>query len=157
MMQTDHPGEAVAAFQQAVTLSPGYAEGHYNLAQVFMSVGRHADAAAALRDAIRLRPDWPTAMGALAWLEATTDSSGADPGETVRLAERAADLSRRRDVAVLDALGAAHAAAGQFAEAARVAAEAEALALQTAPHLVPDISARLRMYREGKALVDRDR
>ena len=71
----------------------------------------------------------------------------------MRLATRAAELSHRQDVSILDALAAAYAAADRFPDAVRAAAEAEALAVATAPHLAADIHARLGLYRQRKPLV----
>jgi hypothetical protein len=71
----------------------------------------------------------------------------------MKLATRAADLSGRRDVAILDALAASYAAAGRFDEAARTAEAAERLAIESAPHLVANIRARLARYRSGQPLV----
>jgi Flp pilus assembly protein TadD len=76
-----------------------------------------------------------------------------DPENALRLARRAADLSGGKDVAILDALAAAYAAAGRFAEAARTAEDAVALAEQSAPQLADNIRARLARYRSGRALV----
>ena len=76
-----------------------------------------------------------------------------DPRAAVELAMRAAELSGRQDVAVLDALAAAYAADDRFEEATRTAEEAEALAAEAAPHLVEGIAARLRLYRTGRPVM----
>jgi tetratricopeptide (TPR) repeat protein len=155
LLQTDKPGEAADVIQHAVMLRPGYAEAHYNLAQAYAAAGHARAAADALREALRLRPDWPAAMGALAWLQVTqAERDVYNPGEAMKLATRAADLSGRRDVAILDALAASYAAAGQFDEAARTAEAAERLAIESAPHLVENIRARLARYRSGQPLVN---
>jgi cytochrome c-type biogenesis protein CcmH/NrfG len=154
MLQTDKPAEAADAIQRALVLRPDYAEAHYNLAQAHAAAGHARAAADALREALRLRPDWPAAMGTLAWLQVTqTERDVYNPGEAMKLATRAADLSGRRDVAILDALAASYAAAGQFDEAARTAEAAERLAIESAPHLVANIRARLARYRSGQPLV----
>jgi Flp pilus assembly protein TadD len=154
MLQTGRAHDAVGAIGRAVALFPDYPEAHYNLAQAYSAAGQPQPAVKALREAIRLRADWPAAMGALAWLQVTqSDPEVYDPAEALRLASRAAELSARSDVAILDALAAAHAAAGRFEEAARTAESAEALAVQSAPQLAGNIRARLARYRAGQPLV----
>lgn len=158
LMQTGQVEDAVHSLQRALELRPDYSEAHYNLAQANTSAGKAAAAADEFREALRLRPDWPTAMGALAWLQVTeTDPSVYNPADALRLATRAAEMSGRRDVPILDALAATYAAVGRFPEAVRAAEEAVALATTSAPHLVADIRARLDLYRAGRPLVESQR
>jgi len=152
LMQVGQTKSAVTSMQRAVQLRSDYAEGHYNLAHALSAVGDQIAAVAQFREALRVRPAWPTALGALAWLQATHPDVR-DPEEAVHLASRAAELSENRDVAVLDALAAAYAAAGQFEEATRTAKMAEARAVASAPALVAGIRARLDLYRAGRPLV----
>ena len=59
----------------------------------------------------RTRP----ALASLAWLLATAPEAALrDADQAIRLAERAAELTGRRDASALDVLAAAYAAAGQF-------------------------------------------
>ena len=154
LMQAGSPREAIASMEEALALRPDYAEAHYNHAQALTATGRQADAVAAFRRALGAQPEWPTALGALAWLHATSgDPEVRDPRAAVELATRAADLSGRQDVAVLDALAAAYAADDRFDEATRTAEAAEALAAESAPHLVEGIAARLRLYRTGRPVM----
>jgi spermidine synthase len=61
-------------------------------------------------------------LSGLAWIRATaSDASLRDAADAVRLAERAASLTRHRDLVALDALAAAYASAGRFGEAIRIA------------------------------------
>ena len=77
-----------------------------------------------------------------------------DPGEAVRLASRATELSGGRDPAILDTLAAAYAAAGRFEEAVRTAEAAEALfAAGSAPGPAAEVRARLNLYRAGKPAI----
>ncbi len=67
------------------------------------------------------------------------------------LAERAAELSHRRDPVILDSLGAAYAEAGRFPDA--IGATQQALAL--APHsndpgMVAALRSRLALYQAGR-------
>ncbi|MCE2514460.1 MAG: tetratricopeptide repeat protein [Acidobacteria bacterium] len=154
LMQAGSPREALASIGQALTLRPDYAGAHYNMAHALTATGRQAEAVVAFREALRARPDWPTALGALAWLHATSgDPDVRSPEAAVELAMQAAELSQRQDVAVLDALAAAYAAADRFDEATRTAEAAEALAATSAPHLVEGIAARLGLYRAGRPVI----
>src|SRR5262249_50152891 len=77
------------------------------------------------RAALALRADHPAALAGIAWIEATTwDESLRRDDEMVTFAERAAELSGRRDLSVLDALAAAYAAGGRFDRAVEVARSA---------------------------------
>jgi len=154
LMQTGRPQDAVQELRRTVELRPGYAEGRYNLAQALVSTGQPPAAIVELREALRLRPEWATVMGALAWLQVTTtDPAVHNPEEALQLATRAAELSGRREVAVLDALAAAYAAVGRFPDAVRTAEDAETLARSSAPNALEDIKARLSRYKEGRPLV----
>jgi len=154
LAQAGRSQEAVASLQHAIELQPDYAEAQYNLAHTFIAVGKPSAAAGEFRNALRGRPDWPVALAALAWLQATqADPDVRDPAEAVRLASRAADLTERRDVAVLDALAAAYAAAGRFDEAIRTAEAAVTLAASSAPDLAAAIRARLSLYRAGQPVM----
>ena len=152
VMQTGRPGEAVASLRRAVELDADYSEAHYNLAHALNAAGDPAGALGAFREALRIRPDWPTALGALAWVRAT-HAAVLDPDEALALAERAAELSTRSDVAVLDALAAAYAATGRFDEAVLTAEEAVRAASVSAPGLADGIRARLERYRAGLPVV----
>ena len=104
---------AIAEYRAALAIDPDYAEAHQNLGIVLAEHGRQAEAVPHYRAALRLRPDAPDALGNLAWLLATSeDLSVRRPAEAIALAERACQLTGYRDPGLLDALAAAHAAAG---------------------------------------------
>jgi tetratricopeptide (TPR) repeat protein len=154
LMQTGRPQDAAQELRRTVELRPGNPEGRYNLAQALVSTGQPPAAIVELRKALRLRPEWPTVMVALAWLQVTTtDPAVYNPEEALQLATRAAELSGRREVAVLDALAATYAAVGRFPDAVRTAEDAETLARSSAPNALEDIKARLSRYKEGRPLV----
>jgi len=74
-----------------------------------------------------------------------------NPAAALRLAQRASDLTRSRNPAVLDTLAAARAAGGDFARA--VATAKEALALATAAgkaRFAREIEGRLALYQAGQ-------
>jgi superkiller protein 3 len=52
------PNDAVAAFQQAVTLKPEWPAAQNNLGYAYGSLGKWKEAIAAHKEAIRLKPDY---------------------------------------------------------------------------------------------------
>ena len=152
LLNVGRPGEALAPLLRAAGLDPAYPDPHYNLSQAYVGVGEPAEAGRQLVEALRLRPEWPPAMRDLAWLLATEPGLG-EPGDAVRVAERAAELTGRADPTMLDALAAAYAAAQRFEEAVSTAEAAIALAAPTAPDLAAQIEARLGQYRAGRSLL----
>jgi tetratricopeptide (TPR) repeat protein len=107
--------EALQHLRETLRLDPGNHEAHYNVASIARTRGDLSEAINHFREAVALRPDSMPAVVGLAWLLATApDASLREPGEAVRLAEHATDLTERREPGVLDMLAAAYAAAGQF-------------------------------------------
>jgi Flp pilus assembly protein TadD len=95
-----------------------------------------------LRRAVEISPDSAGALVDLAWLLAASPlDSVRDPGLAVRLAERAVQLTARKDAGALDALAASQAANSDFDRAVDTADAA--LALKPA-----DASA-IQMRRDG--------
>ena len=146
--------EAMIHFERAVALRPDNVEARANLAQLLSNTGRPSAAAAQFRAVLALRPDHVQALSGLAWIQATAaDAALRNPDEAVRGAERAVDLTARRDVAALDALAAAYAAAGRYEDAARIARiglDAAMLAGQTS--VAAQFRQRLEVYRSGQSL-----
>jgi Flp pilus assembly protein TadD len=140
--------EARAEYERAIALRPNNVEAHNNLGRLLILQGDTAAAIREFRQALELRPDWPDALTGLAWAIATT----ADPmlmngAEAVKLAERAAALTDRKNVLAMDALGAAYAAAGRYDEALAAADQAISLAAGAgATQLVLEIRARRDLY-----------
>ena len=146
------PAEAAGHLQQAVRYKPDYAKAHYALGQALLRLGRLAEAAEHYEEAVRLEPDEFGMLNDLAWLRATaTDPGLRDGAAAVRLAERAVELSGRREAGILDTLAAAYAEAGRWAEAVATAEEALALA-QSAnqQQLAAEFQAHRDRYRAGQ-------
>ena len=144
--------EALQHMRAALRLDPANAEAHYNVGSVARSKGELSEAIGQFRQAVALRPDFTPAVMGLAWLLATApDASLREPGEAVRFAEHAVDLTERREPGVLDILGAAYAAAGQFDRA--VSASQAALDLKPAALLAAAIKRRQALYMQRQAFV----
>ena len=106
------------------------------------------------REAARLEPGNAVILSRLARVLATCpDASIRNGAEAVALAQRAAQLSDRRDPEILDTLAAAYAEAGRFPEAIQTAQEAAALAAAYNNKALSDtIQARIKLYQAGSAL-----
>ena len=120
-----------------------------------MTLATHGDARQAVNQyhqALTLKPDMVEALNNLAWLLAAHPSDALRNGaEAVRLAERACELSERREPVLLGTLAAAYAEAGRFGDAVKTAEKARDLAATTG---LKDVAARntelLELYRAGK-------
>jgi len=145
-------GEAVQHFREAIRLAPDDAEAHNNLGLALRTTGQRSEAVEHFETALRLRPDWPVPMNEIAWIRAThPDERIRNLAEAVRLAERAAERTARRQPVILDTLAAAYAAAGQFDRAATTAQEAASLAASGgSAGLAGEIGKRLELYRQKK-------
>jgi tetratricopeptide (TPR) repeat protein len=146
--------EARAHFDRAVALRPDNVEARANLGQLLSNGGDLAGAAAQFAAAIALRPDHVQALAGLAWIRATAaDPSLRNGDESVRLAERAASLSRHRDLAALDALAAAYAATERFADAVRTATIGRDLAAAAGQATAAaQFAQRIAVYQKGESL-----
>ncbi|MBI1899988.1 MAG: ASPIC/UnbV domain-containing protein [Planctomycetia bacterium] len=129
---------------------------HHLLGLAEYQLGHSKAAARALRRALELRPTHVGAQRTLAWILATTpDASVRNGEEAVKFAERALDASAGPipDPIMLDILGAAYAAAGNFRRAVEVADEGLRLARERENNeLVLSFEERLKVYRSGKSL-----
>ena len=128
LLQLGRPQPALAAFREAARVDPNLAEAHLNVGLISRALRDFPEAIARFRRALALNRDWVTAMSSLASvLAAAPDSSVRNPAEAVQLAERAVDLTLRRDANTLDVLAVSHASAGHFDRAIATADEALAL------------------------------
>ena len=145
--------EAVAQYEAALRLDDRHADAHYGLALVFKAQGNTAKAIDHYRAALRTVADWPDVMADLAVALATaSDPVIRDAQEALRLAERAAALTRPPSMVALDALAVSLAAIGRFAEAADRARQAIAAAAASGNDAaVQAITERLRLYEAGRS------
>ena len=143
------PADALAHFREAARLSSTNAAPHYNMGMLFRVSGNTSEAITEFREAVRLDPNGVEALGSLAWLLATASSESLrDPGQAVRLAERAATLVDRKQAGVLDILAAAQAASSRYDLA--VATCDAALALNPEASVAAAIRQRRALYEQGR-------
>jgi tetratricopeptide (TPR) repeat protein len=148
---------AIREWRSALNLDPKYAEAHISLGDALDAEGLTAEALAHWRDGLQLQPNDAPALRRVAWVLATSpDAAVREGAEALAFAVRAVQLSGGKDAQVLDALAAAYAEKGQFANAALTARRAQARAAQeNQPALVHDIGVRLALYEAGLPFRDR--
>jgi len=151
------PDQAVAQCRAAVAASPYSAAAHYLLAQSQQAVHQTADAVVQYRETIRLDPDHVQALNNLAAILATSsEAAWRDGAEAVRLSQRACELTKYGDPQLLGTLAAAHAEAGQFAEAVTIASKALAIArTNRQERLAAALELRLRLFKAGRPVRQR--
>jgi tetratricopeptide (TPR) repeat protein len=127
LMEQRQDVEAVAAYRQGLRVTPWDAAVHANLGLLLARTGRTEETLAQYRLAIDLAPDLPEWLADLAWILATQEEPGLRaPDEALRLATRACQLTQYRDAYALRSLASAHAAAGRYADARDLTAQAAA-------------------------------
>jgi cytochrome c-type biogenesis protein CcmH/NrfG len=148
--------EAISHFQKTLQGNPSYVEAHNNLGVIMLSQGKLEEAAGHFRQAVQLKPNFAEAYNNLAWILAAYPDSGLhNPSEAVELAERAAELTKYQEAAVLDTLAGVYAAAGQFDRAVTTAQTAIALASAAKNStLSKQINVRLQLYRQSKPYIE---
>lgn len=146
--------EAIADFAQAIELDPDGSKHSRCLAKLYNSrawdLYRKADFSTAMLnydEAIELDPELAAAYNNRAWLRATCPRSRwRDGGRAIEDASRACDLTNWENASYIDTLAAAHAEAGDFAQAA----EWEVKAIDISEEDNESNRRRLEQYRSGK-------
>lgn len=150
LMRRGDLDEALLHFRDALRIEPGSADTHYNIGHALKWRGELIEAVSHFQQAVRLKPDGAPALTSLAWILATApEETVRNANQAVRFAERAVDLTGRRDVEAIDVLAAAYAAAGLFDRALETSQEA--IRLDPAGPLAAAILERQELYRRQKA------
>jgi len=144
--------EAIEHCREALRINPSFLQAHSNMGEILQMQGKTAEAIEHYNKAVKLGPNFVTPLNKLAWLRATNpEPEVRDANEAVTLAERAAILSKYKNVEVLDTLAAAYAAAGQFDAAVTTAQLALSAASDPNDNKLADqIAERLELYRQAK-------
>ncbi len=140
--------QAIGQLTRALQLDPDLAEAHNDLGSILYARGKIAEALAHWRIGIQSLPNDVPALQQMAWVLATCPETSVRNGtEAVALAFRAKRLSGGKDVMVLDALAAAYAEVGRFADA--VLSAREAVDLTEARSHQAALRSRLALYQAG--------
>jgi tetratricopeptide (TPR) repeat protein len=153
MAAQGHTDDAIAHYRRAIELNPRLAEAHKSLGGLLASLGRSVDAIEHYRAALRLRPSSPAVSSHLAWLLANkSDATPAERDEALRWAVQACRETAMQHPVALDSLAAAHAALGQFDQAADVARQARDRATALGQHdFARQVQTRLDQYHTRSA------
>jgi len=144
-------GEAIVHLTEAIRLNPNSAQFHHQLADTLQVENRIPEAVTHYRETLKLRPDSVLALNNLAWILAThADGALRNGAEAVRYAERACELSGRKEPALMGTLAAAYAETGEFAKAVTTAEKAIELATAAGrKELAATNQKLLELYRAG--------
>jgi tetratricopeptide (TPR) repeat protein len=144
--------DALGHYRQVLQLKPNFAKAHSNFGIVLELQGNLNEALDHFRQALRIQPDYPSPLNEMAKiLAAHPDPKIRNPSQAVNLAERAAQLTKYQDPAILDTLAAAYAASGRFDRAAKTAQTALDLASATGDKPLADqLGRKLEIYRQTK-------
>lgn len=156
LIRMGRAAEALPYCEVVVQAQPEDAHARFALGEACLAAKRPEQAAASFKEALRLAPNAPECLNALAWVYATSPQAELRNGaEAVRLAERACTITRRQKAALLDTLAAAYAEAGRFEEAVKTAEELRALALSAHDTAAAETARqRSELYKAGKPYRD---
>jgi len=156
LLKMNRDAEALPYCEAIVKAEPRDAQIWFMLGSAYLAARQWEPAAASFQEALRLAPDVPACMNALAWIYAASPRPQLRNGaKAVRLAEAACKLTRREQTAFLDTLAAAYAEAGRFEAALKTTEELRAVA--AAAHdtnMVEMAQQRLDLYKAGKPCRD---
>ncbi len=140
---------ATEKFSELIGLDPNNPSYYYNRALLYKYTGDYKSAVADLAKASEFKPDDPQLLNELAWILSTCQDDQVRNGlRSVELAEKAVEITKRRNPQCLDTLAAAHAEAGQFDLA--VKAQQQAISQLTNQEEIEICLTRLRLYVDHK-------
>jgi len=120
--------QAIPCLERALSLRPDFTGARRNLAEAYAARKEDARAVAEFGRLLQDLPDDAAAIHRLAWILATSaDEKVRDSQRAVELAERAVELTGRRNAMFLNTLSAAYGGAGRLDEAVRAMREALAV------------------------------
>jgi protein O-mannosyl-transferase len=144
--------EANDHYAAYLKLQPDDIKTRCRYAMVLRQAGKPEGAVEQLREVIRLQPDAVDPLTDLAWILAAHPKTEIRNGaEAVRLAERASEITKGKDINCLNILAAAYAEAGRFQEAITTSKKLrEQLVASGQKDLLPILDQRLALYEAGK-------
>ncbi|MDJ0521012.1 MAG: tetratricopeptide repeat protein [Planctomycetota bacterium] len=152
LTRTGSTAEAERQLLEIVKQAPDDIAAHAQLSRILLAHGNRAGSVKHLQRVVELNAKDHEAAKSLAWQLATAPEDDVRDGKRALALVRAAmQTAGKRTPALLDVLAAAHAAAGEFDEAMRVAQEALGLLGDGQREFAGRVRARLKLYERGKA------
>jgi protein O-mannosyl-transferase len=143
--------EALKEFSTAERLDPKYSAPHLEIAKVLFKLGHDAEGAREFQTAVSLEPDNFKILAIAAhYLAVTENDSARDARTALTLALKADDLSDHNQPMVLDILGMAYAANGDFTNAQACVQKAIAAAETLQMTNIETFSQRLALYKKDQ-------
>ncbi|MCS7336636.1 MAG: tetratricopeptide repeat protein [Verrucomicrobiae bacterium] len=141
--------QAIEHFKTAIRLNPRYPKPYLNYGFALQKLGQAPQAITNYVKALELDPDWPEALDKLAFLlAACPDEPSQTRGAAIKLAERAVRLTGAQVPDYIATLAFAHAASGDFSNAAATAELALAKARENGlTRLAEQLESELALYR----------
>jgi tetratricopeptide (TPR) repeat protein len=140
------PSAALEHAREAIAIEPNTVTEYFDLGRLLGMLGHYGEAMAALREAMRVAPDLPAPCAAFARAVCLkTDATPEERQEALRASAKAIELTNSAVAGFLEVGALAHAAVGDFAEAASLLETALALPESDADAALDD---RLRKERE---------
>jgi tetratricopeptide (TPR) repeat protein len=148
--------EARLHYQAALKLNPDHPLANFEFAALLAGQGDATRAVSLYKSGLKSQPGNHVAANNLAWLLAThPDDKVRNPAEGLRLAQELNSTTGNKVSNILDTLGAAQAANGNFQEAVRTAQRAIILAKAAKQDsLAAGLTTRLNQYKAGKPFVE---
>jgi tetratricopeptide (TPR) repeat protein len=116
--QAEQWSEAAELLGKVLEKRGNDANAHYQFALTLTHSQRTREAMSHFASALLIQPDFPDALDGLSWILATSPNQNFRNGtEAVRMAERACQLTSRKDAQKLKTLAAGYAEVGRFSEA----------------------------------------
>jgi arylsulfatase A-like enzyme/Flp pilus assembly protein TadD len=150
----EKPDKAIECFNKSLEIRPKQPEVMSELAMALYGQNKVQQALTLWTESLESDPNQPYAANSLAWIKATSkDEKFYNPDQALKFARQACEFTKYQEPGMLDTLGAALAANGQFDKAAETARKALQLAKSTGQNdLVRDLQRHLNLYEMQKAL-----
>jgi protein O-mannosyl-transferase len=144
--------EGIASVEQGLAIDANLPDADVILAQAYSDLQDIGRALPQFRRALQRAPDNVLLLLRFTWLAATSDASTDDDRRmALTTGERAAALTSRQHVGVLEALGAAYARNGRFGEAIATARAGLALAESRGDSTASTLRAQIDLYERAAA------
>jgi tetratricopeptide (TPR) repeat protein len=147
--------EALAEFERTATLDPANFWGQYESAEILLQLRRQTEAVDRFRKAVRIDPNNIQLLTRVAQIMATAADPAARDGQSaITLALKADQLAGGTNPNILDVLGMAYAAAGDFGEAEKAAKKALAAAQAAKLRGLDGLEKRLSLYQKHQPWIE---